>query len=67
METAVTFVAFTGGIGLVGLASWLERRPRDLTRPPLLPTTPVMFLGATVALLAAIHLLTLYGVSLPRR
>ncbi|MGE0212547.1 MAG: hypothetical protein AB7S41_12695 [Parvibaculaceae bacterium] len=65
METTVTCSALALGIGLVGLASWLEHRPRDLMRPRLVPTTPLMFLGALVAILAAVHLMTLFGVSRP--
>lgn len=65
METTVTCGALVLGIGLVGLASWLERRPRDILRPRLVPTTPLMFAGALVAILAVVHLLTLLGVSQP--
>jgi len=67
METTVTCGALALGIGLMGLASWLERRPRDLLRPRLVPTTPLMFAGALGAILAVVHLLTLLGVSAPGR
>ncbi len=62
METTVTVAALVVGLGLVGASSWLERRPRDLARPRLLPTTPVMFAGALLSLLAAVHLLTIFGI-----
>lgn len=66
MEVAITVAALVAGIGLVGASSWLERRPRDLAKPRLLPTTPIMFAGALIALLAAIHLLTIFGVTTGR-
>jgi hypothetical protein len=57
------------GAGLLGVA-WmvlLESTPRDLTKPPrLIPTTPVMFLAALVAVLALVHLVNLFGVKTGR-
>ncbi len=47
---------------VVGGMAWLERRPRKTLEPGLLPTTPIMFLGAFVSLVAVIHLVNLYGV-----
>jgi hypothetical protein len=65
MEMAVTVGALVAGAGLVGAMSWIERQPRNLLAPRLVPTTPLMFLGAFVALLAAVHLLTIFGLSKP--
>lgn len=47
---------------LVGCMVYLERRPRDLLKPRLFPTTPVMFIAMLVAVLALVHLLNIYGV-----
>jgi hypothetical protein len=67
VETAVTVAAIVIGAVLVGLMSWLERRPRTGLSPRLFPTTPLMFAGALIAILALVHLLTILGVSMPRR
>jgi amino acid transporter len=51
-------------LGLSGVA-WmviLERRPPDITRPRLIPTTPVMLISAMVALLALVHIVNLFGI-----
>lgn len=61
MEVWITAFALALGLGTVGLMAWLERRPRERLEPRLLPTTPVMFLGALVAFLALIHLINLAG------
>jgi hypothetical protein len=41
--------------------AWLERRRSKDLRPRLIPTTPFMFLGLLIVVLAAAHLLTLSG------
>ena len=63
----VSILAFAGGIGLAGTMAWLEKKPRDDLMPSMIPTTPVMFIGLIIALLAAAHMLSLAGVSLPQR
>ncbi len=67
MEMDLTLAALIAGLALVGAMSYMERRPRKGLDPSLLPTTPFMFAGALVALLAAVHLLTVLGIQLPRR
>jgi hypothetical protein len=62
MELSFTFAALAFGTGIVGLMVWLERRPRKSLDPNLIPTTPFMFLGAFVSLVAVIHLVNLYGI-----
>ena len=61
-ENAETFAAFLLGIVLVGLMVWIERRPRTDINPRLMPTTPFMFAGALIGLLALVHLLNLWGI-----
>ncbi len=62
-EFWITVSCLVAGLAGVGAMVMLERRPRDLNRPPsLLPTTPVMFIAALVALLATVHLLNLFGI-----
>lgn len=67
MGLTLTLCLLCFGGGLVAWANWLERRPRDIDRPRLVPTTPLMFVGAMAVLLSVIHLLTLFGVELPQR
>ena len=62
MELAITYSALAAGLAVVGLMSWLERRPRKGLNPPLVPTTPVFFAGMLVAVLAFVHLLNLSGI-----
>jgi hypothetical protein len=64
-EILVTIALIAAGVGLAGAMAWIERKPRDLT-PRLVPTTPVMFVGLLVAIIAAAHLLNLYGIQTGR-
>jgi hypothetical protein len=61
-ELIVTLAALAAGACVAGLAVWLERRPRDTFKPLLVPTTPMLFAGLLILVLAAVHLLNLYGV-----
>ncbi len=67
MELDLTVGALVAGLALTGAMSLIERRPRKSLEPRLLPTTPFMFAGAVIAILAAVHLLTVLGIQLPRR
>jgi hypothetical protein len=62
IELSFTFGGLALGIVAVGGMAWLERRPRKSLEPRLFPTTPIMFLGAFVSLVAVVHLVNLYGV-----
>lgn len=64
-EILVTIALIAAGVGLAGAMAWIERKPRDLS-PCLVPTTPVMFVGLLVAIIAAAHLLNLYGIQTGR-
>lgn len=60
-ELIITIVALIAGLGLVAAMAMAERRPRTSLNPRMIPTTPVLFAGALVAILASIHLLGLLG------
>jgi uncharacterized iron-regulated membrane protein len=61
-EIQITVGALVAGLVLSGAMAWLERRPRDALSPRLVPTTPLLFAGILVALLAAVHLVNLAGI-----
>jgi uncharacterized membrane protein len=61
LELSFTFIALAMGVALVATMVWLERRPRKSLDPHLVPTTPFMFLGACVSLVAVVHLVNLFG------
>ena len=61
-EIAVTSVVFGLGLMAVGAVAFVERRPRKDLMPGILPTTPFLFAGMIVALLALVHLVNLWGV-----
>ena len=61
LEITTTTAILAGAAGLAGTMVWVEHRPRDLAKPRLFPTTPVLFLSMIAALLALIHLINLLG------
>lgn len=61
-EFAITAVIALACFAVVGTMSWLERRPRDLLKPRLIPTTPILLLAGFIGLLALVHLVNLYGI-----
>jgi uncharacterized membrane protein len=61
-ETWITGGFLAAGLALVAVMVWLERRPRPSLNPFLLPTTPFMFMGGMVAMLAFVHLLNMAGI-----
>ena len=63
----LTYGALALGLALVGVMAWLERRPRKSLDPRLVPTTPLMFLGAFICLIAVIHIVNSYGIQTGRR
>jgi hypothetical protein len=62
LETWITCGFLAAGLMVVATMAWLERRPRASLSPRLVPTTPFMFAGGLVALLALVHLLNLAGI-----
>jgi hypothetical protein len=61
IETIISSLALLGGLALVASMIILEKRPRKGLTPRLIPTTPVMFAGIIVMMLALAHLLTVAG------
>ncbi|MGQ0486425.1 MAG: hypothetical protein ACT4SY_13870 [Hyphomicrobiales bacterium] len=62
VEFWITLTVLTAGLALACLMAWLERRPRQSLNPRLVPTTPFLFAGTLLAILAFVHLLNLWGV-----
>ena len=58
MDLIITLSVFALALAGVVWMIVLEKRPKDPTRPLLVPTTPVMFLLLLVIVLAAAHLMT---------
>jgi energy-converting hydrogenase Eha subunit A len=61
MELSITVGALITGVALVVVMRLREARSRTSLNVPLLPTTPVMFIGIVMILLATIHLFGLFG------
>jgi len=66
-ELLLTWTAFGAGLGLIAFNVWRERRPKKSLDVSIWPTTPFLLLGAFIAMLALVHLLTLYGIEKPPR
>lgn len=66
-ESIIAAALLVAGLGLMTAMVIIERRPRQGLDPPLIPTTPVMFTGALVAIFATAWLLHLLGIDLPSR
>ena len=62
MELTLTFAALALGLGLASSMVWLQRRPKQALDTSLLPTTPLLILGAFIVLLAVVHLINLWGI-----
>lgn len=63
----LTYGGLAFGMGLVAIMAWLERRPRKSLDPKLVPTTPLMFLGAFICLVAVVHIVNTFGIHTGRR
>ena len=66
-ELWLTILVLLAGAALVITMAWLERRPRQSLAPRLIPTTPILLLGAGIGLLALVHLLNLWGIHTGRQ
>jgi len=64
-ETCLTILFLCAGAALSAWAAWAEKRWRDDHKVPIVPTTPLMFIGMVAVLLALVHLMTLAGVKKP--
>lgn len=61
-ELLISLVFLLLGCAIVGAMVWLERRPKASLETRLVPTTPLMFAGLIVVLLATVHLVNLLGI-----
>ncbi len=59
MTLAWTLALLAAGLVLAGVARWQESRPRELGQVRLFPTTLVLAIGVTAAIVAAAHLVSL--------
>jgi hypothetical protein len=66
-ELALTWAALGAGLAMIVLNIWRESRPRTSLEVSIWPTTPFVLAGAFIFILAAVHLLTLYGIDKPPR
>jgi len=60
MDLSFTLTALAAAIAVIALSVFVERRRRRNHEPGLLPMLPFQLMGAVVALLAVLHLLTLW-------
>jgi hypothetical protein len=67
VEISLTYGGLALGLALVAIMAWIERRPRKSLDPRLLPTTPLMFLGAFICLVAVVHIANTFGIHTGRR
>jgi uncharacterized iron-regulated membrane protein len=61
MSLEITIALLTAGLAISGAMIWLERRPRKSLDVRTIPTTPFLMVGVVMALVAAVHLLSLLG------
>lgn len=59
MSLELTLAILLGALGIAVLANWRERRPRELGRPPLVPSTAVQAIAIVVVILMLAHLVSL--------
>jgi hypothetical protein len=57
----LTLVILAASIACTGLLVWYEKRPTELGRVRLVPTTPLIFLSLMVAILMIVHVVNLMG------
>jgi hypothetical protein len=67
VELSLTYGGLALGLALVAIMVWIERRPRKSLDPRLVPTTPLMFLGAFICLVAVVHIANTFGIHTGRR
>lgn len=59
MGLVPTLLLLFGALAVAGLANWLERRPRGLGEPSLIPWTAVQMVALVVAILMLAHVVSL--------
>ncbi|MFO1122195.1 MAG: hypothetical protein U1F47_07745 [Hyphomicrobiales bacterium] len=60
-QLVLTIAALVLGLALIATMAVLERKPRTSLNPRMIPTTPVILIGALVSILSLVHLFNLYG------
>ena len=58
-DALITAAVLVASTSLGGFLIWLEHRPREIGRPRLVPTTPLLLLCALVMILALAHMVTI--------
>ena len=58
-DLALTVAAIVTALASAGALLWLERRPRELGKPLLVPTTPLLFLCLLIVVVALAHLVSI--------
>jgi uncharacterized BrkB/YihY/UPF0761 family membrane protein len=59
LDVLVTSFLLVSALAGAAAMIWLERRPRSLGRPRLVPTTALLFVCALVVVLALAHLVSI--------
>ena len=67
LEMSLTYGGLALGLALVAIMTWIERRPRKSLDPRMVPTTPLMFLGVFICLVAVVHIVNTLGIHTGRR
>lgn len=67
MNQVLGFGGLTFGLCLMSAMVWLQNRPKKELKVSLVPHTPLMFVGAFIAIVSVAYLLHVYGVHLPPR
>jgi hypothetical protein len=62
VEMSLTYGGLALGVALVAVMVWIEKRPRKTLEPRLVPTTPLMFVGAFICLVAVVHIVNSLGI-----
>ena len=62
LELSLTCGGLALGAALVAVMVWIEKRPRKTLEPWLVPTTPLMFVGAFICLVAVVHIVNSLGI-----
>jgi amino acid transporter len=62
MQLAITLAALALGLALVGSMAFLQHRPKQKLDASMIPSTPLMIIGAFITLLALVHLVNLWGI-----
>ncbi len=67
VEISLTYGGLALGVAVVAVMAWIEKRPRKSLEPSLVPTTPLMFLGAFICLVAVVHIVNSFGIHTGKR